>query len=63
MFEEREEYAGDVLGNQNFRIVLFSMKYTKGTHQARGYLSIEIFSCILGSWWSKGCFCECLGNT
>lgn len=37
-FEERREYAGDILDNQNSRIVLCSMQYTDDVHQTLNYL-------------------------
>lgn len=37
-FEERGEYAGDILGNQDCRIVLCSMQYTKEVRQTLDYL-------------------------
>jgi hypothetical protein len=36
-FEEREEYAGDILKNQNCRIVLCSMQYTEDVQQTLNY--------------------------
>ena len=37
-FEERGEYAGDILGNQDCRIVLCSMQYTNDVHTTLDYL-------------------------
>lgn len=37
-FEERKEYAGDVLKNQECRIVLCSMQYVEGVQETLGYL-------------------------
>lgn len=37
-FEERGEYAGDVLQNQDCRIVLCSMQYTDEVHDTLDYL-------------------------
>ena len=37
-FEERGEYAGDILDNQSCRIVLCSMQYTKDVRSTLDYL-------------------------
>lgn len=37
-FEERKEYAGDILGNQDCRIVLCSMQYTEDVQKTLDYL-------------------------
>ena len=36
-FEERGEYAGDILSNQNCRIVLCSIQHTKEAHKTLDY--------------------------
>ena len=42
-FEERGEYAGDILGNQDCRIVLCSMQYTNDVHTTLDYLIDQDF--------------------
>lgn len=42
-FEERGEYAGDILDNQDCRIVLCSMQYTREVHQTLDYLIDQDF--------------------
>ena len=37
-FEERREYAGDILGSQDCRIVLCSLQYTKEVRKTLNYL-------------------------
>jgi hypothetical protein len=42
-FEEREEYAGDILGNQNCKIVLCSMQYTSEVQTTLDYIARNDF--------------------
>lgn len=42
-FEEREEYAGDVLKNQDCRIVLCSMQYVEQVHDTLEYATANDF--------------------
>ena len=42
-FEERGEYAGDILGNQDCRIVLCSMQYTKDVRATLDYFIEQKF--------------------
>jgi hypothetical protein len=43
-FEERREYAGDILSNQNCRIVLCSMQYVEEVRETLDYLVKEDFN-------------------
>ena len=52
-FEEREEYAGDILGNQTCRIVLCSMQYTEEVRSTLGYLIENDFFIFL-QWLNPG---------
>lgn len=52
-FEERDEYAGDVLGNQNCRIVLCSLQYTKEVRRTLNYLIDQNFSLYI-HWLNPG---------
>ena len=42
-FEERHEYAGDVLGSQDCRIVLCSLQYTEEVHETLSYFVDQDF--------------------
>jgi hypothetical protein len=42
-FEERNEYAGDVLDEQDCRIILCSMQYTEEVHKTLAYLVEQNF--------------------
>lgn len=42
-FEERDEYAGDILGDQDCRIILCSLQYTKEVHRTLDYLIAQGF--------------------
>jgi len=52
-FEERDEYAGDILKNQNCRIVLCSIQYTEGARDTFEYLIEEGFSLYI-QWLNPG---------
>jgi hypothetical protein len=52
-FEERQEYAGDILANQNCRIVLCSLQYTAEVHRTFTYLIENNFFIFL-QWLNPG---------
>ncbi len=52
-FEERGEYAGDVLENQHCRIVLCSMQYTEAVDQTLRYFVEKDFSLYV-QWLNPG---------
>jgi hypothetical protein len=52
-FEERVEYAGDILGNQSCRIVLCSLQYIKDVERTLGYLIENDFFIFL-QWLNPG---------
>lgn len=52
-FEERQEYAGDVLENQDCRIVLCSMQYTDEVHRTLDYLIEHRFQLYI-QWLNPG---------
>jgi len=51
--EEREEYAGDILKNQNCRIVLCSIQYTETVRQTLNYVTDEGFDLFV-QWLNPG---------
>lgn len=52
-FEERQEYAGDILENQDCRIVLCSMQYTDEVHRTLDYLIEQRFQLYI-QWLNPG---------
>jgi hypothetical protein len=52
-FEEREEYAGDILKNKKARIVLCSMQYTEEVSETMEYVVKERFD-IFVQWLNPG---------
>jgi hypothetical protein len=52
-FEEREEYAGDILKNQDCRIVLCSMQYIGDVGNTLGYFTDQGFSLYV-QWLNPG---------
>jgi hypothetical protein len=52
-FEERQEYAGDVLKNQNCRIILCSMQYVEEVRSTFDYLINERFQLYV-QWLNPG---------
>ena len=52
-FEERKEYAGDILKNQQCRIILCSMQYTENVRSTLDYLITENFD-IYVQWLNPG---------
>jgi hypothetical protein len=53
-FEERREYVGDILDNQDCRIVLCSMQYTEEVHKTLDYLIDKDFFLYV-QWLNPGC--------
>ena len=52
-FEERGEYAGDVLGTQSCRIVLCSLQYTEDVRETLNYLIEQDFQLYI-QWLNPG---------
>jgi hypothetical protein len=52
-FEERKEYAGDILKNQNARIILCSIQYTEEVFDTIDYIVAESFD-IFVQWLNPG---------
>ena len=52
-FEERGEYAGDILGSQNCRIVLCSLQYTDKVRETLSYLVDQDFHLYI-QWLNPG---------
>ena len=52
-FEERDEYAGDVLGSQDCRIVLCSLQYTDDVRKTLSYLVEQDFHLYI-QWLNPG---------
>ena len=52
-FEERGEYAGDILGSQDCRIVLCSLQYTEDVRPTLSYLVDEEFHLYI-QWLNPG---------
>ncbi len=55
-FEERGEYAGDILGSQDCRIVLCSLQYTDDVRETLSYLVDQAFHLYI-QWLNPG-FCD-----
>jgi energy-coupling factor transporter ATP-binding protein EcfA2 len=51
--EERQLYAGDILKNQDCRIVLCSIQYTEAVHKTLGYVVEEGFEIFI-QWLNPG---------